>query len=438
MRHRGVQVGNFFLSKKEKGREFTSEDEEVLVLFASQAATAIANARTYRDEQRARADLEALVDTSPVGVVVFDTRTGNPVSLNREAKRIVEGLGMPGRSPEQLLDVIKYRRADGREVALDEFPLAGQLSSGEKVRAEEIVLSVPDGRSVTTLVNATPIHSADGEVESVVVTLQGPGAAAGAGEVAGRVPGHGEPRAAGPADLHQGLGRHPAGRLAGFGPGRDAPVLPDHQRAGRSHARPDQRPAGCGAHRGGHAVGHPRAGGGGRPGGPGQEHVPERRRQARRPHRSSAGPTASDGRQPADRAGPEQPFLERIPALSRVVAHPGGRGAGWRARCDLGIRRRQWRAAGPAAAPVPEACRCRRLRSGARSRWVRPGPGHLQGAGGGPRGPHLGRERRGGPGHTVHLHDSGDRRGRQRRRDRLRSEPLPARVGKGSSRRASW
>ena len=172
MRHRGVHVGNFFLGKKEKGREFTNEDEEVLVLFASQAATAIANARTYRDEQRARADLEALVDTSPVGVVVFDARTGNPVSLNREAKRIVEGLGMPGRSPEQLLDVIKYRRADGREVALDEFPLAGQLSSGEKVRAEEIVLSVPDGRSVTTLVNATPIHSADGEVESVVVTLQ--------------------------------------------------------------------------------------------------------------------------------------------------------------------------------------------------------------------------------------------------------------------------
>ena len=172
MRHRGRHVGNFYLVEKEGGEEFTSEDEEVLVLFASQAASAIANARAYRDEQRARADLEALVETSPVGVVVFDARTGRVVSLNREAKRIVESLRMPGRTAEELLKVLTFRRGDGREIALDRFPLAGALGSAETVRAEEIVLSTPDGRSVTTLVNATPIQADDGEVESVVVTLQ--------------------------------------------------------------------------------------------------------------------------------------------------------------------------------------------------------------------------------------------------------------------------
>ena len=36
------------------------------------------------------------------------------------------------------------------------------LSGAETVRAEEIVLSVPDGRSVTTLINATPVHGPDG------------------------------------------------------------------------------------------------------------------------------------------------------------------------------------------------------------------------------------------------------------------------------------
>ena len=40
------------------------------------------------------------------------------------------------------------------------------------MRAEEIVIQVPDGRSVTTLVNATPIRSGEGELESVIVTLQ--------------------------------------------------------------------------------------------------------------------------------------------------------------------------------------------------------------------------------------------------------------------------
>ena len=172
MRHRGVQVGNFFLGGKEGEQEFTSEDEEVLVLFASQAATAIVNARSHRDEQRAQADLETLVDTSPVGVLVFDARTGNPVSVNQEAKRIVGDLCGPDRSAEQLLEIMTIRRADGREISLQEFPLAQALSSATTVRAEEIVLQSPDGRRVTTLVNATPIRSEDGAVESVVVTLQ--------------------------------------------------------------------------------------------------------------------------------------------------------------------------------------------------------------------------------------------------------------------------
>ena len=94
MRHLGVHVGNFYLVEKAGGEAFTDEDEEILVLFAAQAATAIANARTYR---------------------------------------------------------------------------------AETVRAEEVVLSVPDGRSVTTLINATPIRDPDGPddaLASVVVTMQ--------------------------------------------------------------------------------------------------------------------------------------------------------------------------------------------------------------------------------------------------------------------------
>ena len=172
MRHRGVHVGNFFLGEKETGPEFTDEDEEVLVLFAAQAAAAIANARTHRDERRARADLEALVETSPVGVVVFDARTGHSVSVNREARRIVEGLRTAGHPVEELLEVMTFRRADGREVSLSEFSMAELLSIGETVRGEEIEFSVPDGRSVTVLLNATPIHSEEGEVVSAVVTLQ--------------------------------------------------------------------------------------------------------------------------------------------------------------------------------------------------------------------------------------------------------------------------
>ena len=155
-----------------RGGEFNAEDEETLVMFAAQAALVIANARRYREEQRARASLETLIDTSPMGVVVFDARTGAPVSLNREGRRIVKRLCKAGQSPEQLLDVLTFRRADGREISLEELPLAQVLSNSETLRAEEMVLTVPDGWSVTVLVNATPIVSKAGEVESVVVTVQ--------------------------------------------------------------------------------------------------------------------------------------------------------------------------------------------------------------------------------------------------------------------------
>ena len=170
--HRGELAGHLYVAEKEAGREFTQEDEETLVMFASQAALVIANARRHREEQRARAGLETLIDTSPVGVAVFDARTGTPVSFNREAVRIIQSLRTPDSPPEQILETLTVRRADGREVSLAEFPFAQLLSAGETVRAEEIVMQTPDGRSVTALVNATPIRSEDGEVESFVVTLQ--------------------------------------------------------------------------------------------------------------------------------------------------------------------------------------------------------------------------------------------------------------------------
>ncbi len=172
MRHRGMHVGAFFLGEKEGGQEFTDEDEEVLVLFASQAAAAIANARAHRDEQRARAHLEVLVETAPIGVVVFGGRTDDPVSFNREARRIVAGLRTPEQPLDELLEVVTWRCSDGREVDLAELPVKQLISGAETVRTEEIVLSVPDGRSITMLVNATPIHSADGSAESMIVTMQ--------------------------------------------------------------------------------------------------------------------------------------------------------------------------------------------------------------------------------------------------------------------------
>ncbi|MCY3922070.1 MAG: response regulator [Chloroflexi bacterium] len=169
----GLRNGSLFLCEQQDGRAYTEDDDELLAIFGKQASVAIANARRYRDAQRARADLEALINTSPVGVLVLDAKSGELQSINREAKRIGgELLATEDSSVEQLLKIVTLRRADGLEVALSEFPLEQALSEHESVRAEEIVIESPTGQSVTALVNSTPISGEDGEVGSVVVTLQ--------------------------------------------------------------------------------------------------------------------------------------------------------------------------------------------------------------------------------------------------------------------------
>ena len=171
IRYRDEHVGNIYLTEKEGRTEFTSEDQDILVMFASQAGAAISNARRYREEHRARADLEALINISPVGVLVFDARTGDLVSANDETRRIVGKLNAPGRSLSQLLEVMALRRADGSDVPIDELPTTKALKSGKTVLADEIVIHPPEGRQIRALVNARPIRGDDGNIVSVIATL---------------------------------------------------------------------------------------------------------------------------------------------------------------------------------------------------------------------------------------------------------------------------
>ena len=79
---------------------------------------------------------------------------------------------MPGRPAEQFQEMMSFRRAHGSEASLCEFPIEHVVCSGETIRAEEMLVSVPDGRSVRVLVNATPIPTEGDAVSSVVVTFQ--------------------------------------------------------------------------------------------------------------------------------------------------------------------------------------------------------------------------------------------------------------------------
>ena len=172
IRGRDRQLGTIFIGDKHDGSTFTQDDEETLAMFAAQAAMALTNASRYGEERRTKADLEALVNTSPVGVLVVHVSLRKVVMVNREARRII-GL-RPGdeHEPTKALRGLTCRRMDGSEIPQEELPVVRAVHRGETVQAEELVIERRDGTKVTTLVNATPIRSDDGELMSVVATLQ--------------------------------------------------------------------------------------------------------------------------------------------------------------------------------------------------------------------------------------------------------------------------
>ena len=87
MHHGEVHVGSFLLAAQEGALQFSDEDADVLELFAAQAAAAVANARAHREERRARADLEAPVETSPVGSMAPKQQDGVPSAAAGEHPR---------------------------------------------------------------------------------------------------------------------------------------------------------------------------------------------------------------------------------------------------------------------------------------------------------------------------------------------------------------
>ena len=170
--HRDEHVGNIYLTEKEGGQEFTLEDEDMAVMIATQAAAAISNARRYEAEHRAKADLETLLNISPIGVIVFNAQNGDVAYLNQEILRMMGGLELPEKALGNIFETLSFRRADGREMSYLDLPAARVLQNAETVRAEEIVIRAPSGKSISTVINAAPIFSESGEIVSVVSVVQ--------------------------------------------------------------------------------------------------------------------------------------------------------------------------------------------------------------------------------------------------------------------------
>jgi PAS domain S-box-containing protein len=124
-------------------------------------------------EEEERQHLQALIDTSPVGVLLVDARTHRVVLVNPEFQRLRGISYQPGKTLAECEQSIIYRKPDGQLYDGEERPLRRALNHGETVRAEEVMVEFPeDGRTIQTLVNTTPILNPQGQITSAISIVQ--------------------------------------------------------------------------------------------------------------------------------------------------------------------------------------------------------------------------------------------------------------------------
>ncbi|MBI5543141.1 MAG: GAF domain-containing protein, partial [Deltaproteobacteria bacterium] len=154
--------GNFYLSEKEDGAEFTEDDARLLEAFSAQAALTVAYARDTGEQRRL---LDAVLRQAPHGIVFF----GSPDVIafsNAAARRL---LGLPREGPVRR----SYRllRPDGDPLPFVDYPGMRALG-GETVESLEVKVARADGSELPAFVNAAPVRSETGVLLGAVVAYQ--------------------------------------------------------------------------------------------------------------------------------------------------------------------------------------------------------------------------------------------------------------------------
>jgi signal transduction histidine kinase len=142
---RGVAYGNLYLTEKEGGADFTSEDEEIVTLLASQAAVAIENARLYESSRAWARQLESLNEITAAMVSEVEPRKLLDLVVSRlrdlvDARVVAVWLPTPDGSLE--LAATDGELADqlvGFRMPLDRSKAGRVFTQGSSVRVDSLL-----------------------------------------------------------------------------------------------------------------------------------------------------------------------------------------------------------------------------------------------------------------------------------------------------------
>jgi PAS domain S-box-containing protein len=118
--------------------------------------------------RKSQAELRAVYDAVPVGIVLAEAPSGRITGGNAEVERVFGHQVLPSTDVASYRDWVSFH-ADGREVQADEYPLTLALR-GEAERPElEVLYRRGDGRHAWIRLVASPIRDADGKISGAVV-----------------------------------------------------------------------------------------------------------------------------------------------------------------------------------------------------------------------------------------------------------------------------
>lgn len=167
----GVPVGHLYLTEKRFRNEFSDEDVQLIELLARHAAVAIENAHLFESLEGQRQDLQVILDQLPEAVILVETKPDRIVLANPQASKL---LGWDIHPPMTVEEFVQRnpRTFEDKLMLPEETSLLRSLWSGEELRHIETELMRPDGNTITTLVNSTPLRSTDGQVTGAIVIFQ--------------------------------------------------------------------------------------------------------------------------------------------------------------------------------------------------------------------------------------------------------------------------
>ncbi|HKO74236.1 MAG TPA: GAF domain-containing sensor histidine kinase [Gaiellaceae bacterium] len=158
---RGVAYGNLYLTEKEGGSDFTTEDQEIVTLLASQAAVAIENARLFESAKRWSDQLESLIEV------------GNALATEDELPRMLDLVARRLREILHARFVVVLLRSEGElrlEAAAGEVDMALGASASlsgtkagrvlERGRSERVDSVIEDPESDLELTRALAMLTA--------------------------------------------------------------------------------------------------------------------------------------------------------------------------------------------------------------------------------------------------------------------------------------